>query len=268
MKKTYLSACLLAFSLLPAGCKKDNGKQPEVAIFLPRTITISNHIVPGLNGKVHLEYNADRQITRIRTTTRSDSYETVFTYAYDGQKRLTRVIYGEKPVSASSYSFQNEYNYEYSGDIPSKVTLVSSDNSGVSETYSDNITRPGSGRFHLWASNLAFDQDSDLTSGTGSMYDGWGVSAVYGTEAGVFAHAHKQPAHAFFLNRHPVASVLLLAKKELRAVKINAHESNAFGGDYNTITVQRDARDRISKYVVKNDAKTYAHYDIEYFTPD
>lgn len=261
MKKLGL---ILSFSLLLAGCKKDNDKQPEVEIFLPQTITISNHIVPDLNGTVHLEYNSDRQITRIRTLTRSGSYESVLTYTYDGQKRLIRVNSGEKPASASSFSFENEYNYEYTGDTPSKVTLISSDNSGVSETYNDPITHPVPNRFNLWSTNLIFSQDGDLSSGTGSMYDGWGVSATYGTGAGVFAHVQKQPVHTFFLNRHPVAGLLFLAGKELLAVKINAHESNAFGGDYNAVTVQRDAQNRISGYVIKNDTKTYAQYEVEY----
>lgn len=263
-------AFLLSFSLLLAGCKKDNDKQPEESpekIFLPQTITISNHIVPDLNGTVHLEYNPDRQITRIRTVTKSGSYESVLTYTYDGQKRLIRTNSGEKPVSASSYTFQNEYNYEYTSDAPSKLTLISSDNSGASETLTDNITRPNPDRFYLWGTNLSFTPDGDLSSGAGSIYDGWGVSATYGTGTGVFAHVQKQPAHSFFLNRHPVAGLLFLAKKELQTLKINAHESNAFGGDYNAITVQRDAQNRISRYVIKNDTKTYAHYEIEYLVP-
>lgn len=262
---------ILFISLLLAGCKKDSDKQPEEEeelIFLPQAITISNHIVPDLNGTARLEYNADRQPTRIRTITKSGSYESVLTYTYDQQKRLIRVNSGEKPVSASSYSFENVYNYEYTGDLPSKVTVVSSDNSGASETTAEAITRTEPNRFRLWGTNLIFSQDGDLSSGTGSIYDGWGVSATYGTETGVFAHVQIQPIHTFFLNRHIIATVLFMAKKELRAVKINAHESNAFGGDYNAVTVQRDAQNRITKYVIKNDTKTYAQYEVEYLTPN
>lgn len=255
----------VAAMLLLVSCKKESDKQPEQEkVFLPKTITISNHILPELNGTVNLEYNADLQISRMQIISRAGSYESVFTYTYDEQKRLVRVKTGEKPVSAAAYPFENNYSYQYTGDMPVKVTLVSSDNSGVSETLNDDITHPGPNRFYLWATNHSFSPDGDLTSGTGSIYDGWGVSATYGTGSGVFAHVEKQPAHMFFLNRQPVASVLFLAKKELLSVKINAHESNAFGGDYNTITVQRDAQNRISKYIIKNDTKTYAQYEVEY----
>lgn len=258
---------ILFVSLLLAGCKKDSDKLPEEeqeSVFLPQTITVSNHIVPDLNGTVRLEYNSDRQISSIRIITRSGSHERVLSYTYDQQKRLIRVNSGEKPVSAPSYSFENVYNYEYTGDLPSKVTLVSSDNSGVSETITEDITRTEPDRFRLWGTNLTFSQDGDLSSGTGSIYDGWGVSATYGTDTGVFAHVQIQPIHTFFLNRHVIAAVLFMAKKELRAVKINAHESNVFGGDYNAVTVQRDAQNRISRYVIKNDTKTYAQYEVEY----
>lgn len=271
MKKVQSWGGLLFIILLVAGCKKDNDKQPhedQEPLFLPQTITISNHIIPDLNGTVRLEYNMERQLTRIRAITKSGSSESVHTYTYDQQKRLVRVNSGEKPASASSFSFENVYNYEYSGELPSKVTVVSSDNSGASETITEDITRSDPNRFRLWGTQLIFSQDGDLSSGAGSIYDGWGVSATYGTAPGVFAHVQIQPTHTFFLNRHLIASMLFMAKKELRTVKINAHESNAFGGDYNALTVQRDARNRITRYVIKNDTKTYAQYEVEYLTPN
>lgn len=256
------SAFLILVALMFTACKKNKSNNIIEEVFLPKTITVSNHINPTMNGTIELTYNTDRQISSIKRV--SNASEFTLTYSYDAQKKHTKTTLNKK--LPTGYSFQYDYNFEYTNAIPTKAIVISTDDSG---SYTDETTItyvPQTNRFGLWSTNYLFTTELDLTSGTGSIYDGWGLAATYSTNNGVFTHLAKLPSTSFFLSKADFPDLLLMAKKELKTLTINGHPSEASAGEYNSISVQRDAQNRISRYIIKNDTKTYAQFDITYIT--
>lgn len=214
-----------------------------------------------MNGTVEFTYNTDRQIASIKRV--SAASEFTLTYTYDAQKRHTKTSLSKK--LPTGYSYQYDYNFEYTNAIPTKAVIIGTDASG-SHTDEITISNPQTNRFGLWSTNYLFTTEHDLTSGTGTIFDGWGVSATYTANDGVFTHLAKQPSISFFLNKADFPDFLLFAKKELKTLSVNGHPSEATAGEYSSISVQRDAQNRISRYIIKNETKTYAQFDIEYIT--
>lgn len=261
----FLLPVVLAAGLLASCKKKIAGEEPVATPFyLPHTITISGSIEPDLNGTVQFTYNEDRQITAIRQFAKSGNETLNWTYTYNNNKRLTHVIYTLNNALSSPSHFQTDYTYEYTGDTPVKVTVVFSDNLGSSETVVADITKPATDRFYLWTTNYTYSLRGDWLNGSGSLIEGSGVAATYSDKDGVFADVERAAAQYFFLDRKPVTCLLLFAARELTALRINTPSVVGWAGDYNAITSERNGQGMISKYIIKNNTKTYAQFDIAY----
>ncbi|HMR85246.1 MAG TPA: hypothetical protein PKE30_19010 [Niabella sp.] len=268
MKTLRFLAVTVATILLMTACKKDepDNNSEEKQAFLPRTITISGAVLPGLNGTIHFEYNNSRQISSIKRVSKSGNEELNWIYTYDNQKRPTNIKYSIENALSSPSRWQTDYTYEYAGNTPVKVSATSTSNLGDTDAFVENITNPQSNRFFLWATNYIYNQAGDLENVGGSLLGGYGLSATYSDKKGVFSDVQMQAVHYFFLNGTLIPDMLFLAQKELKTINVGGHPATISAGEYNSISAERNAQNCITRYIIKNDTKTYAQFDIEYIT--